>query len=100
MNTEEEDQSFVDAFKATINAEVNEIDQSIMTDADLRDHYRQKYHNQYLYNTEGDAVAQIFVEKTSDDYLRISRIASNKVEKLTPHMFDKMLKSSGYSTGS
>lgn len=78
------------------NEDLRKIDESTEMDFDLWDQYRPIYHGKELQNSKGEAIGQIYVERSRNDTLRIKCLFGSKNYPFTPTIFKKWVEEEGF----
>ena len=81
---------------SSVNNIVAKYDSEIESDVDLFDHYKNLYHDKYLYEPNDNCLAQVFVIKTHDNTTMISYIQNDKTFKMSPHLFQIWMREQDY----
>jgi len=84
-------------FRQYINSEIKHIDESIEYEIDLFNHCRGLYHEKELRDELSNVIAQVYVERTHDQKIKISCLSGSNPFKMNPHLFKVWIASENYS---
>lgn len=93
--TPEEDPE-VQRFIESLKEQVRLVDESITSDIDMWDYYRDQFHEKELVDSSGEVLYQIYVIQ-KDSNIKISRLNGGGDLRFKPHMFAVWLREQQYS---
>ena len=78
-------------FKDRNDEAIRKIDESIISEYDLWEHYRPMFHNKEIQNSDGEAIGHSYVEKKPNNELRITCLFGSRKYPFSPTIFKQWI---------